>query len=178
MNHKNTSREYAFLMVEYKMPKFIKDIQDKIKKEELYTEEDNDDFGLEKHAHVTLVPCLNNDVNLDELRKYLKPIKDYKIILTNISKFECEKYDVLKCDVQSDVFKETNKTITNKFDTHTEYKNYQPHLTIAYMKHGMADKYCKEILSKLEYLTPTNFYFSYVDNEGNQKDEKFDFIRQ
>ena len=48
MKHKNTNREYAFLMIEYETPKFIKDLQNSIKKEELYTEEDNDDYGLEK----------------------------------------------------------------------------------------------------------------------------------
>ena len=45
MKHKNTSREYAFLMIEYETPTFIKDLQNSIKKEELYTEEDNDDYG-------------------------------------------------------------------------------------------------------------------------------------
>ena len=95
MKHKNTNREYAFLMVEYETPKFIKDLQDSIKKEELYTEEDNDDYGLEKESHVTLVPCLDNDINLDELKNFLKNISEYDIILTDISKFECENYDVL-----------------------------------------------------------------------------------
>lgn len=27
MKHKNTNREYAFLMIEYETPKFIKDLQ-------------------------------------------------------------------------------------------------------------------------------------------------------
>ena len=44
MKHKNTNREYAFLMIEYETPKFIKDLQNSIKKEELYTEEDNKNF--------------------------------------------------------------------------------------------------------------------------------------
>ena len=34
MKHKNTNREYAFLMVDYETPKFIKDLQNSIKKEE------------------------------------------------------------------------------------------------------------------------------------------------
>ena len=72
MKHKKTSREYAFLMVEYETPKFIKDLQNSIKKEELYFEENSNDYGLEKESHVTLVPCLDNDVSLNELKKYLK----------------------------------------------------------------------------------------------------------
>lgn len=30
MKHKNTNREYAFLMIEYETPKFIKDLQNSI----------------------------------------------------------------------------------------------------------------------------------------------------
>ena len=173
MKHKNTNREYAFLMIEYETPKFIKDLQNSIKKEELYFEENNNDYGLEKDSHVTLVPCLDNDVSLKELKKYLKNISDYDIILTDISKFECENFDVLKCAVQSKVLKDTNKEIRKHFDSHTEFKDYTPHLTIAYMQHGMADKYTKNILDKLVHLKPKNFHFSYVEN-GKDKDIRFD----
>ena len=173
MKHKKTSREYAFLMVEYETPKFIKDLQNSIKKEELYFEENSNDYGLEKESHVTLVPCLDNDVSLNELKKYLKNISDYDIILTDISKFECEKFDVLKCAVKSKALKDTNKEILKHFDSHSEFKDYTPHLTIAYMQHGMADKYTKNILDKLVHLNPKNFHFSYVEN-GKNKDVRFD----
>lgn len=173
MKHKNTNREYAFLMIEYEMPEFIKDIQDKISPEELYYEDGNDDYGIEIESHVTLVPCLDNDINIDELKKYLEKIGKYEIMLSDISKFECENFDVLKCNVMSDILKKTNKAIVDNFDTHSEYKVYQPHLTIAYMKKGMADKYTKDILDKLIYLKPKNFHFSYVEN-GKEKDIRFD----
>ena len=173
MKHKKTSREYAFLMIEYETPIFIKDLQNSIKKEELYFEENSNDYGLEKESHVTLVPCLDNDINLDELKKFLKNISEYDIILTDISKFECENFDVLKCAVKSKTLKNTNKEILKHFDSHSEFKDYTPHLTIAYMQHGMADKYTKNILDKLVHLKPKNFKFSYVKN-GENKDVRFD----
>jgi len=174
MKHKNTSREYAFLMIDYEKPSFISDLQDKIKKEELYTEEGNDDYGLEKEAHVTLVPCLDNDVDLNELKTYLDDISAYDIILTDISKFECDDFDVLKCAAKSKKLVSTNKKIVKDFETHSEYKDYTPHLTIAYMKRGMADKYLKKILPKLIYIKPKNFHFSYIDENGKEKDIKFE----
>ena len=170
MKHKNTNREYAFLMIEYETPKFIKDLQNSIKKEELYTEEDNDDYGLEKESHVTLVPCLDNGTNINTIGENLS---EYDIILTDISKFECENFDVLKCAVKSKTLKNTNKEILKHFDSHSEFKDYTPHLTIAYMQHGMADKYTKNILDKLVQLKPKNFKFSYVKN-GENKDVRFD----
>lgn len=173
MKHKNTSREYAFLMVDYEGNDFIDKIQSKIKKEHLYTEEDNDDYGIEKNPHVTLVPCLNNDVDINKLKTYLDDISEYDIILTDVSKFECENFDVLKCAVKSNKLIQTNKKIVKDFETHSEYKDYTPHLTIAYMKHGMADKYIEEILPKLIHLKPKNFHFSYVDENNEEKDIKF-----
>ena len=172
MKHKNTNREYAFLMVDYETPSIIKDLQKKIPSRELYTEEDNEDYGLEKQSHVTLVPCLDNDIDIDKLKSYLKPIDDYDIVLTDISKFECEEFDVLKCAVKSKALKDTNKEIVDKFETHSEYKDYNPHMTIAYMKKGMADKYLKKILDKLILLKAKNFNFSYFD--GN-KDKNITF---
>lgn len=165
-------REYAFLMVDYETPEFITELQDKIKEEELYIEEGKD-YGLEKESHVTLVPCLNNDVDVDELKKYLDDIEEYDIVLTDISKFECDDYDVLKCAVRSKKLQETNKKIKKDFETHSDYKEYAPHLTIAYMKHGMADKYTKKILDKLVHLKPKNFHFSYVE-DGEDKEIKFE----
>ena len=172
MKHKNTNREYAFLMVDYETPSIIKDLQKKIPSRELYTEEDDEDYGLEKQSHVTLVPCLDNDIDIDKLKSYLKPIDEYDIVLTDISKFECEEFDVLKCAVKSKALKDTNKEIVDKFETHSEYKDYNPHMTIAYMKKGMADKYLKKILDKLILLKAKNFNFSYFD--GN-KDKNITF---
>ena len=43
-------------------------------------------------------------------------------------------------------------------------------MTIAYMKDGMAEKYCKEILTPLVKLTPINFHYSWwEDDELKQK---------
>ena len=168
MKHKNTNREYAFLMVDYETPSIIKDLQKKIPSRELYTEEDNEDYGLEKQSHVTLVPCLDNDIDIDKMKSYLKPINEYDIVLTDISKFECEKFDVLKCAVKSKALKDTNKEIVDKFETHSEYKDYNPHMTIAYMKKGMADKYLKKILDKLILLKAKNFNFSYFDGDKDK----------
>ena len=166
-------REYAFLMIDYDTPEIIKDIHNKISDEEIYTE-DNKEYGIEHETHVTVVPCLDNDVNLDEIKKMLEPLEKYKLMLNNISMFtNNEKFDVLKCDANSFILKDTNKKITSKFPTHSEYKEYNPHVTIAYLKKDIGDKYTKDILSPLVVLKPKRFHFSYVDKDGNEKDIYF-----
>ena len=46
-------------------------------------------------------------------------------------------------------------------------------MTIAYMQKGMADKYKKKMLDKIEELTPTSFDFSYTNDKGIDVNEKF-----
>lgn len=166
-------REWAFLMIDYDTPEFIKDLHNRIKESELYTEEGNDDYGIEEESHVTLVPCLDNDIDLDELKKLLDPIEKYDIILTNVSMFENEKYDVLKCDAQSFMLGKSNEKILQKFESHSEYKEYHPHMTVAYLKKGMGEKYTKDILDRLVVMKPKCFRFSYVGSDGEDKYVRF-----
>lgn len=171
------AREYAFLMIDYEMPSFIKDLQNKISKNELYfgTDEDKKDnkYGFEKESHVTLAPCLDSDADLAKLKELLLPLKEYKCILNNISIFENDDYDVLKADVKCPNMHKTYNKIKENFELHSTYREYHPHMTIAYMQKGVSDKYKKKMLDKIEELTPMNFNFSYTNNEGIDVNEKF-----
>lgn len=171
------TREYAFLMIDYEMPSFIKDLQNKIPNNELYfgTDEEKKDnqYGFEKESHVTLAPCLDSDVDINKLKELLLPLKEYKCILNNISIFENDNYDVLKADVKCPNMHKTYNKIKENFELHSAYKEYHPHMTIAYMQKGMADKYKKKMLDKIEELTPTSFDFSYTNDKGIDVNEKF-----
>ena len=110
------SNRQAFLMINFDTPDIISKIQKSIPEEELYTD-GSADYGIESETHVTVVPCLKNDTDLGLLKTYLKDISRYKTILTNISVFKNEDYDVLKCDAQSVVLKDTNSKIVKDFET-------------------------------------------------------------
>jgi 2'-5' RNA ligase len=56
------------------------------------------------------------------------------------------------------------------FDVHTDYPDFNPHMTIAYMKKGKAEKYKKEILDKIDTIKPYGFNYSYSEN-GKDKNE-------
>ena len=165
------NKRLAFLMVDFETPEFIKELQDKIPEDELYTDPNDKDFtyGLEKETHVTLAACLDNDVDLEEIKKILLHVGDYSVMLTDISMFENEKYDVLKCNAASLNLYVTNKKILDKCPSHSEFKEYHPHVTIAYLKKGKAKKYTKDVLDKLVVLEPKNFNFSWFDKDGKQK---------
>lgn len=168
-------REYACIMLEYEMPNFIKEIQKKIPKEDIYfgeSEEETDDYGIEDECHITIVYGLENSVNFKDIEPYLFKLKDYQTILVNISTFENSKFDVLKVGVKCQLASESNKQINENFDVHATYKEYNPHMTIAYMKKGTAEKYKKDILDKLEIITPYEFNYSF-HKDGEDKNEYY-----
>ena len=167
----NNTTNYAFLMIEYDTPQFIKELQQKISKDDIF--EKDDSYGIERETHVTLVPCLDNDIDLDEIKKILLPLKDYEIFLSNISSFKNEEFDVLKCDAQSMNLYKTNREITDKFETHSNYKEYHPHMTVAYLKKDTSKKYEKEILDSLVVLKPKRFHFSYYKDGVEEAHEYF-----
>lgn len=163
--------KYAFLMIRFNTPYIIKEIQEKLSEDDLYYGDGSrSGFGIETDTHVTLVPCLDNNVDLDDIKDMLEPLDKYQTFLTNISMFDNPDFEVLKCDASSIPLFNTNKLITDKFPTHSEYRDYHPHATIAYVKHGVAEKYTKDVLDKLVVLEPKEFWFSYYDENGNEKE--------
>lgn len=159
----DAGKHYSFLMIKYLTPKFIRDIQSELTDNDLFINNDYD--GIESETHVTLAPCMDNkDWSSDnDLLSVLKPISSYNVLCKNISLFEQEDHDVLKVDVYSDELFNTNKIIKDKFGLHTEYTDYHPHLTIAYVKKGKGDKFVSK-LDDIE-LTPKEFISSYYIND-------------
>lgn len=159
-------RDYTCIMLDYEQPEFIKQIQKKIPKEDLYIGEtqediDTDQYGIEDECHITICYGLEKDVKFDDFKKYLFTLNDYKTILVSISVFENEKYDVLKVDAKCPKAAESNKLINDNFEVHTEFKDFHPHMTIAYLKKGKGKKHTKDILDKIEDLKPFRFNYSY-----------------
>lgn len=164
--------KYAFLMVNYETPVYIKDIQRKIKKEDLYVPENPEKgfgYGLEVETHVTVAPCLDNDVSPNDIKMLLYPLKDYTIMLSDVSVFENDEYDVLKCSVICPNLYATNKRISKHFELHTEFKEYNPHITIAYVKKGTCREFLKRIISKQVFCEPVNFSWGYFDGDDYVK---------
>lgn len=171
-----TTREYAFMMVKYKMPSEIKKIQSDIDEDDIYIDpQDEDRYGIENDAHVTIAPCLDNDIDLDELKKLLPPPQKCGAYIRDISVFRCKDYDVLKADVSSNTLLQTNQNILDKYESFSEYKDsYHPHLTIAYLKKGKGDKYANAIdLIKLIPLEPSKYWFTWVEDNHQEKEKTF-----
>jgi len=116
----------------------LKEIQKEINKEDLYDEEG---YGLETDPHITVLYGIHEqDPKLVKKELELGTLS-YK--LTKLSLFENDKYDVLKCTVESKDLKKLNKQCCDKLEFTNDYPDYIPHLTVAYLNPGSGKKYVK-----------------------------------
>jgi len=150
----------------------LKAIHGKIDEKDLYTEEEDRTFGLEDEPHCTLLYGLEDTVTPDQIEQIAKGIKFGKLRLYNMSLFENGKYDVLKFDVgytnKSDSFlHDCNEELT-KLPYKSDFPDYHPHMTVAYLKPGMGDKYVMAFKNEEHEVYPNHIIFSEPDNTKTQ----------
>ena len=159
--------EKGCLMISVKTPDFIKDIQNKLNDKDLYKSDDIEE-SLETDSHVTIVYGFDNSIFLKNIWKYLIPIKDIVMIPYNISIFENDNYDVLKCDISTMQLKDIHNKLVKEFNIKQTYDEYKPHMTIAYMKKGKASKFKKDMRDKLIILKNKSYCLSHYDNTNKK----------
>lgn len=99
-----------------------------------------DEDSMEKIPHITIkYGLLTNDYK--EVVPIIKTLKSINVILGKTSIFENDEFDVLKIDVLSKELRELNKLISDNLENEDKYLIYKPHLTLAYLKKGMGNKY-------------------------------------
>lgn len=137
--------KYSFSSVHINLPDpLASDIihwgRENIPENEVFKNPDDPSFGREDEIHVTVLYGLHSDSPQDT-KKVLLTQKPLTIELGKISIFSHEKFDVIKIDINSPELHKLNKKMTD-FVTYTnKFKEYTPHVTIAYVKKGKGWKY-------------------------------------
>lgn len=151
----------------------LKPIYDMINPEDLYVE--GDGFGLETEPHCTLLYGLHGEVTPKQVEDVLDKYTYYTCKAHNPSLFENEKYDVLKYDVEGDNLHETNEDL-KQFPFTTDYPNYHPHMTIAYLKPGMGKKYVDDLKKQHGelWMSPQHAVYSQPDGTKNKINLRID----
>ena len=173
----NSPSNYDFgcAMLDFSFPE-MDNIHQLIKKEDIYTEEGPQTYGLEDEPHCTLLYGLHKEVNVKEVEKALDKFTYYTCKIHNPSLFKNEKYDVLKFEVKGDNLKETNSEL-KKLPHTSNFPDYKPHLTIGYLKSGKGEKYVKLLKDKEmdEFeLAPQQVTYSSPDNKKTKLNIKID----
>ena len=166
---KNNKHEFNCLML--KVPfKNWESFLSKIDKEDLY-EEDGNNYGLETESHVTVLYGLHEEVDENQLINFVKEhcSKPIEISISKMGVFKNSKFEVLKLDVDSQELRDLNKIICENFSYTSKFPDYNPHITISYLKKGTSQKYLKELKTPVTKSLDT-FLYSKVD--GSKKEFK------
>lgn len=168
LKEENRKNEYGCVMVyfDYNQKDWDK-LQNIINEEDLYDPKEDPSFGRENNPHATILFGLHSDIEDEKIIEKIKELKEPKINVGEISFFDGKDCDVIKFDLKSDDLVKANKVFT-KFPHTTDFPDYHPHTTIAYVKKGKADKYIK----KLNGVKPINFSvskFVYSKTDGSKK---------
>jgi len=157
-------RSYSCLMLDLSfLSEQIRKVQEEICPCEVYDLEPG--HGLEESPHVT---CLYG-IHTQQLKNIRDNIELFPIELKigELSLFENDQYDVLKFNIISKDLHKLNKELCNRLKYTNNYKEYKPHMTVAYLKRG-SGQYYLDINSELIGKTFTVNKFVFSDKLSNK----------
>lgn len=160
---KEFKREYGCLMANFNTTGWSDYIKGLIDEADVYDEEG---YGLELEPHITVLYGLHDEeFNFEDLKKILPPIEKLFAFKKNISIFTNDnmEYDVVKFEIESSILVELNEKIRNQFP-YTSTFDYNPHMTIAYVKKGTGKKYVTENVDKYNKMIPVTYKYGFADN--------------
>ena len=131
---------------------------------------DKNRFGLETDSHITLLYGLNHTVDVNDVATVLDGIVYSNCTLNNISLFK-NTYDVLKFDVSGNNLSESNKKL-KQLPHHSDYPEYNPHLTIAYLKQGFGERYITKFANSTYSLKPKHIVYAHSNGRKWKLDIK------
>jgi 2'-5' RNA ligase len=137
--------------------------------DDLY-EVEGENYGIQERPHLTLLYPVLKNVKFDVVKNVLKSIlnKEILIEIEDIDLFENEKFDVVKFNVKNNEYlNKAHNDLKNNIPNEDKYDIYKPHITIAYVKKGMGEKYKKYYkhsisLNKITYINSNGkneYYF-------------------
>jgi 2'-5' RNA ligase len=194
LRQKEEKHSFGCVMLTVNVDKKLWDkIQDVILEEDLYTEIDEDDpeiikYGREDWPHCTVLYGLKSEeIEDSDLKETLSEYVAPKVKLKKVTCFKNDKYDVVKFDVKAtDSLYDMNKKLEEDFPFESNYPDYLPHVTIAYVKPGKGDNYAEKIMDLLEkkikvicpeivYSKPDGDRISFnleIEEESDDKDDE------
>lgn len=107
--------------------------------EEYIYREDND-YGIERDIHITVYYGLINDgYNFKLIKQFIeRNIESIDLAIKGIGFFRHDNspFDVMKFDIYSEALTKIHNFIDSSFANENTFKEYSPHMTIAYIKKG------------------------------------------
>lgn len=147
-------------------------ITKEIKKEDIYNPEGERDYGIQAYddAHVTILYGIHSDVPDKDVEALIEKMSAPEVTLSKISMFDNKDkgFDVVKFDVTGKDLHDMNKMFKDLPYT-SDYPDYHPHCTIAYVEAGTGKNYTKK-LSKEDSLVIKPNKIVYSKANGTKKE--------
>lgn len=167
LEKKGDSYEKGAVMLYFSFPELLS-VHKLILPEDLYVQDDDRTYGVEDEPHTTLLYGVEEGV----------PLKDVEDITNNYTFYTCEihnaslfttnpDYDVLKYDVTGDNLQEVHQELQS-LPYESDFPTFHPHLTIAYIKKGLGQKYAKIVDDNYPQFFLAPQYIIYSEPDGTQ----------
>ncbi len=102
--------------------------------------DDDDDKGREDTPHITILyGIVSQEPN--EVIEVLANEGPVTATLGKVTLFENDNYDVVKIDVSSEGLSQLHSLISDNIENESDFPEYKPHVTIAYVKQGSGKLY-------------------------------------
>lgn len=131
----------------------LSDLHDQINKDDLAGD------GIEDESHITVLYGLDKDVTVEEVEKALDGITLGTVSAYRVSVFENDKEDVVKFDIDCSGLRKANEKLRTLHYTN-DFDEYDPHLTIAYVKPGKGKKYVRMFKDEAVEVKPLFLVYS------------------
>ena len=134
-------------------------------------EEEGENYGKELNPHVTVMYGLDDKEEARVKELLTKVPAKISARLGKISKFENADtpYDVLKIEVHSPHLNKIHEIIRKNFENSYKWPNYNPHVTLAYVKKGTCNEYVGSKIFEGMKFAFENFTYSNGIREQNHK---------
>lgn len=134
-------------------------------------EEKGEDYGKELNPHVTVMYGLDDKEEARVKELLTKVPTKISAKLGKISKFENADtpYDVLKVEVHSPHLAKIHEMIKKNFSNNYKWPEYNPHVTLAYVKKGTCNEYVGSKIFEGMKFNFENFTYSNGNREQNHK---------
>jgi len=174
--------EYGCVMLFADVPDWEKLTHRIVKPEDVYDpKEEPGEYGYENKPHITVIYGIHDKEILDKSTIYniIQEIPEMKISVKEIGVFENsdKPYDVVKFDIEptKSLLKFREKFL--EFPNTQSFKEYHPHMTIAYVRRGEGKKYRRILKSPLKFkftqgvYSDPNYRKSYFDLKKSKYDK-------
>lgn len=175
MESKSSDKNYGCIMLYATIPDWNKLIERLVNEEDLYLAED-DEYGYEKKPHITLLWGIHDDEIIDKgiIFSKIKNISPIKVIVKEIGVFRGDEsdnpYDVVKFNINpTKTLINLRKDLEEDLPNTQSYPNFEPHMTISYVKKGKGNKYRRILKKGLKFKLDIGVY-----SEPNHRKSYFD----